>query len=113
MNDVPISEPSVLAAQEARVLLVDEQAEVRAQPAMLVAHSLGQRWVRLHQCLKGLAERRCVERYVACPTREATVGAVKKYPHMSTTNGSGQDIQASEDDGRDASAGARARRGSR
>ena len=43
MHDVAVFERSVLAAEEARVLLVHEEAEMRAQPAMLVAHPLGER----------------------------------------------------------------------
>src|SRR5512132_892506 len=110
MHDVSFREGGVLAAQEARVLLVHEQAEMRAQPAMLVAQPLRERWVRAHQGLEGLAERRRVQRDVARAAREAAVGAVEKYAHMSTTNGSGQDRQqASENPGRGASEAARAR----
>ena len=77
VHDVPVSEGSVLATQEARVLLVHEQAEMRAQPAMLVAHPLGQRRMRLHQGLEGLAKRRCVQRHIARSAGEAAVRAVK------------------------------------
>src|SRR5437762_9854751 len=57
---------------------------------MLVAHPLGERGMRAHQRLERLAQGRGVERDVARSARESAVGAVKQYPHMSTTNGSGQ-----------------------
>ncbi len=58
---------------------------------MLVAHPLRERWVRAHQRLERLAQRRGVERDIARSARESAVGAVEQYPHVSTTNGSGHD----------------------
>ena len=104
MHDVSIREGSVLATQEARVLLIHEQAEMRAQPAMLVTQPLREGGMRAHQRRERLAQRRRVERDVARSTGEAAVCAVEKYSHMSTTNGSGQlRHQPSEDDARAAS----------
>ena len=40
MHDVPVRERSLLATQEARVLLIHKEAEVRAQPAVLIAQPL-------------------------------------------------------------------------
>ena len=88
MHDVAVTERSVFATEEARVLLVHEEAEVRPQPTMLVSQPLRQRRVSADQPLERLAERRRVQRHVARAAREAAVGAVKKYPHLSTTNGS-------------------------
>jgi hypothetical protein len=93
MHDVAVSERSVLATEEARILLVHEEAEMCAEPTVLVAHPLRERWMRAHQCLQGLTQRRGVERDVARSAREAAVSAVQKHSHMSTTNGSGQDRQ--------------------
>jgi len=87
MNDVAVAERSVLAAEEARVLLIHEETEVRAQPAMLVAHPLRERRMLSHQLRKRLAQRRGVERDVTRSASETAVGAVEKDPHMSTTNG--------------------------
>ena len=52
---------------------------------MLVAHPLGERGMRAHQRLERLAQGRGVERDVARSARESAVGAVKQYPHMSTS----------------------------
>jgi hypothetical protein len=91
VHDVPVTQRSVLAAEEARVLLVHEQTEVRAQPPMLVPQPLRQRRVSADQSLERFMERRRVERDVAHAAREAAVRAMKKYPHLSTTNGGLQD----------------------
>jgi len=91
VHDVSVREGSVLTTQEARVLLVHEEAEVRAEAAVLVAHPLRERRMRTHQRLERLAQRRGVKCDVARSARESAVGAVEQYPHLSTTNGSGQD----------------------
>ena len=104
MHDVPIREGSVLATQEARVLLIHEQAKVSAQPAVLVAQSFAQRRMRLHERRERIAQRGGVQRDVTRSAREIAVCAVEKYSHMSTTNGSCQlRHQISEDDARAAS----------
>ena len=72
----PSAEGGVLATQEARVLLIHEEAEVPAQPAMLVAHPLRERRVRADQCLERLAQRRGLKCDVAHSARETAVGAV-------------------------------------
>ena len=94
MHDVAIRESGVLATQEARVLLIHEETEMPAQPAMLVAHPLRERRVRADQCLERLAQRRRLECDIARSTRETAVRAVEKYSHMSTTNGRSQLRQA-------------------
>ena len=99
MHDVSIREGSVLAAEEARVLLIHEEAEVRAEAAVLVAHPFRERGMRAHERLERLAQRRGVERDVTRSVSESAVGAVEKHSHMSTTNGSGQAGQPSEDEG--------------
>src|SRR6266545_5741657 len=99
MHDVSFREGSVLAAQEARVLLVHEQAEMRAQAAMLVAQPLRERWVSAHQGLEGLAQRRRVQRDLARAAGETAVGAVEKYAHMSMTNRRSHSRQPSDDEG--------------
>ena len=88
MHDVAVTERSVFATEEARVLLVHEEAEVRPQPTMLVPQPLRERWVSADQPLERLADCRRIQRHVARAAREAAVRAVKKYPHLSTTNGS-------------------------
>ena len=91
MHDVSIREGSVLAAEEARVLLIHEEAEVRAEAAVLVAHPFRERGMRAHERLERLAQRRGVEHDVARSAGESAIGAVKQHPHMSTTNRSGHD----------------------
>jgi len=91
MHDVSIREGSVLAPEETRVLLIHEEAEVRAQPAMLVAHPFSERRVRADELSERLAQRRGVECDVARSARETAVRAVEKDAHVSTTNGSCQD----------------------
>jgi len=88
VHDVAVTERSVFATEEARVLLVHEEAEVRPQPTMLVPQPLRERRVSADQPLERLAKCRRVQRHVARAAREAAVRAVKKYPHLSTTNGS-------------------------
>ena len=76
MHDVAIREGGVLATQEARVLLIHEEAQVRAQLAMLVTQTLGQRWVRADQRSERLPQCRRVERDIARTAREPAVRAV-------------------------------------
>lgn len=96
MNDVPVSEGSVLATQKARVLLIHEQAQMRAQPTVLVAQPFDQRRMRLHQCFKSLSQRPRVERELTRSAREIPVCAVEKDAHTSTTNGSCHRTQPSD-----------------
>ena len=76
MHDVAVSERSVLAAEEARVLLVHEEAEMRAQPTMLVTHPLRERRMRADERLERFTQRRGVERDVARSARETAIRAV-------------------------------------
>jgi len=94
VHDVAIREGGVLATKETRVLLIHEEAEVRAQLAMLVTQPLRERRMRGDQRRERLAQRRGIERDVTRSARETAVRAVEKYSHMSTTNGRSQLRQA-------------------
>ncbi len=76
MHDVAVLERSVLATEEARVFLVHEEAEVGAQPAMLVPQPLRERRMHAGELLERLPQRRGVKGDVARAACEAPVGAV-------------------------------------
>ena len=76
MHDVAIAERSVLATEEARVLLVHEEAEMGAQPPMFVMHPLREGRMRLNEGCERLTQRRGVERDVTRSARETAVSTV-------------------------------------
>jgi len=87
VNDVAIAKRRVLPAEEARVVLIDEEREVWTQFAVFVPKALGERGVRTHEALEGLPDRRGVERHVTRAPGKTAVGAVQQHPHAGTTFG--------------------------
>ena len=88
MHDVALVERRVLPAEQARVVLIDKEREVRTQCAAFVAKPLGERRMRADERLERIAQRHRIERDVTCAPRETAEGAVQQHPHMGTTIGS-------------------------
>ena len=76
MDDVAVVEWRVLPPEEARVVLIDKEREVRTKFAVFVAEALGEGRMGTHETLEGLPDRRRVERYITRATGETAVGAV-------------------------------------
>jgi hypothetical protein len=85
MNDVAFVEWRVLPTEEARVVLVDEEREVRTEFAPFVAKALSERGMGAHEPVQRLPDRPGVEGHVTRATGEAAVGAVQQHPHIGTT----------------------------
>src|SRR5213593_4339572 len=89
VHDVALVERRVLPTEQARVVLVDEEREVRTQCAAFVAEPLGERGMRADERLERLAQRHRIERDVTSAARETAEGAVQQHPQVGTTNGVG------------------------
>src|SRR5712691_6480067 len=76
----------VLPAEQARVVLIDEEREMRTQCAAFVAKPLGERRMRADERLERLPQRHRIERDVTGAARETAEGAVQQHSHMGTTN---------------------------
>src|SRR5204863_4961652 len=77
VNDVAVVEWRVLPAKEARVVLIDEEREMRTKFAVFVAQALGKARMGSNEPVQRLPDRPGVERQVACATGEAAVGAMQ------------------------------------
>ena len=87
MDDVAVVEWRVLPAEEARVVLINEQREMWTKCAAFIAEALGKRGVSAHEAFERLPDRRRVERDVTRPAGETAVGAVQQHSHIGTTFG--------------------------
>src|SRR5256885_15068287 len=87
VNDVAVVEWRVLPAEEARVVLIDEEREMRTKFAVFVAEPLGKARMGANEAVQRLTDRPGVERQVARATGEAAVVAVQQHPHAGATIG--------------------------
>jgi hypothetical protein len=87
VNDVAVVQWRVLPAEKPRVVLIDEQRQVRTEFAPFVAKALGERRVSADETVERLPDRAGIEAQFTRAPREPAVGAVQQHPHIGTTNG--------------------------
>ena len=85
MKNVPVAEWRVLPAKQPRVVVIDEEREVRAQFAVFVAKALAEAGMGADETVQGLPDRARVEAQLTRAPGEPAVRAVQQHPHTGTT----------------------------